>query len=162
MFHEHAYSVRLLDGIGIPLVPISELIQLILHRLWKRAADLASKILIVMMRNESGLHFLVFIHCMDEIIDSHTIRPIPKDLALFRSIRSDDVDRAVLLPAIIGLFFDIAVSRHAARCENNGEIFPHLFDPGLIRAALSIEDDDHLQIVVRPVVFQKIDQLLAA
>ena len=59
MFHEHAYSVRLLDGIGIPLVPISELIQLILHRLWKRAADLASKILIVMMRNESGLHFLI-------------------------------------------------------------------------------------------------------
>ena len=115
-----------------------------------------------MMRNESGLHFLVFIHCTDEIIDSYAICPISKHLTLFWAIRSDDVDGAVLLPAVIGLFFDIAVSRHAARCEDDGEIFPHLFDSGLIRAALSIKDDDHLQIVVRSVVFQKIDQLLAA
>ena len=85
------------------LLSISELIQLILHRLWQCAADLASKILIVMMRNESGLHFLVFIHCTDEIIDSYAICPISKHLTLFRAIRSDDVDGAVLLPAIIGL-----------------------------------------------------------
>ena len=74
----------------------------------------------------------------------------------------DALTLAYMGDVVWSLFFDIAVSRHAARCKNNGEISPHLFDPGLIRAALSIEDDDHLQIIVRPVVFQKIDQLLAA